>query len=71
MKVHWYCGMYVGPSKWRETTFDWVNEPDECAGELVTEESPDEWADGICAVYCPSCNAHLTQGDGHGEMETS
>lgn len=42
MKVSWYCGMFVGPSRWIFSG-DWVYEPEECYGEGEFECTPEEW----------------------------
>lgn len=62
IKLHWYCGCFVGPSKWHGTE---VYEPDECTAEGEIEVDPDDWIDGIVAINCTSCGAELTQCMGH------
>lgn len=60
IKLHWYCGCYVGAAHWQWKR-DWVFEPDECTaeGEIVVDY--EDWAEGIVAIECPECGAELAQ----------
>jgi len=42
--VQWYCGLYVGPPKWRGTEH---MEPDECPGEGEAAVLGEEWEGGV------------------------
>ena len=60
VQLAWYCGCYVGPSKWKFSG-DWVKEPDECATEFETIGSKYDFDQGACVAQCPSCGAELNQ----------
>lgn len=56
--LHWHCGCYVGPCKWQNTE-DY--EPDDCDTDFDTEDTLENWTEGVCSAECPSCGAELTQ----------
>lgn len=62
MRVHWYCGCFVGSSKWQNVD---IYEPDECTAEGEVEVDEEEWNDGEAVIQCSGCGAELTQYMGH------
>lgn len=60
VKVHWYCGYYVGPMKWQSLD---IYEPDECGMEFDTLVGESEWDEGEAKATCPKCGAILNQSD--------
>lgn len=69
VEIHWYCGCYVGPSKWRFSG-DWVLEPDECTAEGTFWLDREDWDDLAGFGFpCPECGTDLEVGDGHFQLE--
>ncbi len=60
--VKWYCGLYVGKSRWHNTE---VWEPSECGHAFTTEEISEAAETGLCATICPRCGGEMTMEDDH------